>query len=831
MIDGTFLNFDFSPMPYFAQVILPVAVRSTFTYRVPDALWGAVVPGIRVVAPLGKGEKLYTGVVASVWEEEDEEDKGFKMKEIESVQDESPVITSQQLELYRWIAFYYCCSEGEVLNASLPSGLKPESGIRILPGAESPPDDALRTIDFLFFETLLSAGELSLSKVRDALGLKNPLPRLRKWEAMGWLRFSHTFEAIYKPKTRMVVEIADAYRNEAGLSHLLSEQAAHPKREAVLMHVISAWYNGEAMTPKALREKAGVSDSVINTLVKQGALSFRQELIDRTAGMEFKSKGEGEVLTELQESSLSTIRDSFAQHPPKPVLLHGITGSGKTRVYQELIHEVLEQEQQVLYILPEIALTRQVIDRMKTAFGERVGVYHSRFNEQERVEIWNKILDGSFQMIIGVRSSILLPFENLGLIIVDEEHDQGLRQHERPPYYHARNVALWYAHHFGVPLILGSATPSIETYYRALQGKYTLIEMLTRIHQTLPPKIEVVDMQMQAKFRLSTGIFSDVVLEGLQACLQKGNQAIVLRNRRGYAPVLICQDCGHIQQCANCDISLTYHKSSGEMRCHYCGFSHPIHHRCESCASLHVKLQGAGTERVEEDLQALFPLARMLRMDQDTTRRKKASDGIIDQMEKHAVDFLVGTQMVSKGLDFEKVILAVVMNAEQMLGFPDFRASEHAYQLLTQVAGRTGRRQEQGRVLIQSKTADHAVLHLLQKPYLDFYNWEISVREQALYPPFTRLIRLEMRHANEPLVYAAAEALKQELQVHFEHAILGPEPALISRIRNEYILQFLLKLYPTADTVKVRKFLIDSLERFYQRAEAKGIRVKIEIDP
>jgi primosomal protein N' (replication factor Y) (superfamily II helicase) len=827
----TFVNFGLSPMPYFAQVILPVAVRSTFTYRVPDALWGSVVPGVRVVAPLGKGGKLYTGVVASAWEEADEEDRGFVLRDIEAVQDESPVISSQQLELYRWIAFYYCCTEGEVLNASLPSGLKPESGIRILPGAESPPDEALRNIDYLFFETLIASGELSINRVRDVLGLKNPLPRLRKWEAQGWLRFSHTFEEIYKPKTKMVVEIAEAFRNDAGLSHLLSEQSAHPKREAVLMHVISAWYNGETFTAKELRDKAGVSDSVINTLVKQGALSFRQVLIDRTAGMEFKSKGEGEILTELQESALSEIRDAFGQSRPQPVLLHGITGSGKTRVYQELIHEVLEQEQQVLYILPEIALTRQVIDRMKTAFGERVGVYHSRFNEQERVEIWNKILDGTYQMIIGVRSSILLPFENLGLIIVDEEHDQGLRQHERPPYYHARNVALWYAHHFSVPLILGSATPSLESYYRAQQGKYKLVEMLTRIHQTLPPKIEVIDMQMQAKFRLSTGIFSDVVLEGLRDCLLHGHQAIILRNRRGYAPVLICQDCGHIQQCANCDISLTYHKSSGEMRCHYCGFSHPIHHRCESCGSLNVKLQGAGTERVEEDLQELFPTARMLRMDQDTTRRKKASDGIIDQMEKHAVDFLVGTQMVSKGLDFEKVTLAVVMNAEQMLGFPDFRASEHAYQLLTQVAGRTGRRQQQGRVLIQSKTSDHPVLHLLQKPYTDFYDWEIHVREQALYPPFTRLIRLEMRHANEPLVYAAAEALRIELQLHFDKAILGPEPALIGRIRNEYILQFLIKIHPATDTVRVRKLLMEALEQFYKQEKAKGIRVKIEIDP
>lgn len=817
-------------MSLFAEVILPVPVKSNFTYRIPDHLKSQISVGVRVVAPLGKS-KLYTGAVTRIFEQEENPDSNIHFRNIEAIQDESPVLTEQQLEMFRWIAFYYCCTEGEVLNASLPSGLKPESVIKILPGEEHPDESSLNSSEYSLYSRLLEQGELSIPQCGDILGLRNPIPRMRKWEEKGWIRFRNSFIETYSRKTRTIVELAPEYRSNEALEVILNDFVKHPKREAALLLVISAWYAGKKITPAELKKNALVSDSIINTLVRQGYLIYGQEQVDRTAGQTFNSRGENEVLTLLQKQALESIQHSFSEDPLKPVLLQGITGSGKTRIYQELIRETLEKEKQVLYLLPEIGLTRQIIDRMKTEFGERVGVYHSRFNEQERVEIWNKVLDGTFEVVIGVRSAIMLPFRDLGLIVIDEEQDPSFRQHERPPFYHARNVALWYARHFSIPIISGSATPCMETRFHAEMGRYFRVVLNQRAQEAIPPEIIPVDMKFQERQGISQGIFSDILLHEIKNTLEKGEQVILLQNRRGFAPILICKNCGDISKCINCDISLTYHKKSHELKCHYCGYSHPLENRCDACGSLNVQLQGIGTERVEEDLVQLFPGIRILRMDQDTTRKKNAADTIIAQMEQGKVDILVGTQMVSKGLDFEKVSLVGVIQADPMLSFPDFRATEHAFHLLMQVAGRAGRRLNQGKVIIQTRKPDHLIFSFLQSGFESFYEWEKENRHSAMYPPFCRLIRLEIRHKNENLLNQAASALLKELSLSFGKSLLGPEPPLVARIRNEYRLQFLLKVKPNADAQMVRKLLMQHLENFYKLDQVKSIRVRIEVDP
>jgi primosomal protein N' (replication factor Y) len=819
-------------MPWLAEVILPIPVKSVYTYLIPDEWMERVDVGYRVTAPLGVN-KLLTGVIARMYEAEIEYfPENFKPKTIEAVPDAGPVLLENQLELIRWIAFYYCCSEGEVLNLCIPASLKPESLLHILPGENLPPDGVLQKLTHqAFFHQLVASGKLTLPHATKILNIKYPHPRLQAWKEQGWITYDREMQVAYRPRMRTTVEIAPEFRDKEALELILKELEKTPKRELVFIQIVSAWFAGKKLTPSEIKKITGVSESVLKTLERQGYIVFTEEQIDRTAGLEFNERGVGERLTEEQTRALAEIRNSFQENPQKPVLIQGITGSGKTRVYQELIREVVEQEKQVLYLIPEIALTRQIIDRMKSEFGEKVGVYHSRFNDQERVEIWNKVLEGHFQIVIGVRSSVFLPFRDLGLIVVDEEQDQSFRQHERPPFYHARNVALWYARHFKIPIVMGSATPSMESRYNAEMGRFFLVKMKERAQNAIPPAIFKVDMHQQEKNGLSRGIFSDVLIHELENCLQKGEQAILLQNRRGFATVQICKACGTMTRCINCDISLSWHKHSHEMKCHYCGYNQDLSHRCEACGSMQMALQGYGTERVEEELGEIFPHATIVRMDQDSTRRKNASDQIIERMEQGSIDILVGTQMVSKGLDFEKVSLVGIINADQTLGFPDFRATEQAYQLFTQVAGRAGRRSHQGRVVIQTRKSSHVVFELLESDFDAFYEWEKINRQSAHYPPFTRLIRLEIRHAREDAVTIAGDQLGEELSKNFGKSVLGPEAPLIPRIRNENRLQFLIKINPTTDAVKVRKTLLLSIENFDKTPASKGVKIRIEVDP
>ncbi|MEL6676570.1 MAG: primosomal protein N', partial [Bacteroidota bacterium] len=537
------------------------------------------------------------------------------------------------------------------------------------------------------------------------------------------------------------------------------------------------------------------------------------------------------TLNQDQERALAEIKQYFGKTPLKPVLLHGVTGSGKTHVYLELIKEQLAQGKQVLYLLPEITLTKQIIDRVKSELGEKVGVYHSRFNDRERVEIWQKVRKGDYDVVIGVRSAIFLPFQKLGLIVVDEEHDQSFKQHEPAPRYNARDVAIYYGFKEKCPVILGSATPAFETYENARQGKHHLVTLEKRAISTQMPQIELVDMRIQRKKKLLQGPFSQVLETAIGEALERGEQVILFQNRRGYAPYLICENCGHVPQCINCDISLTYHKERNHLRCHYCGHTEFNTQKCDNCGHFALRRAGLGTERILEAVAETFPDYTAARMDLDTTRTKMGYQNLINRFESGQIDILVGTQMVSKGLDFENVTLVGVIAADNLLSFPDFRAFEYAYQLLTQVSGRAGRRSKTGRVIIQSYMPDNVVLNAIERPYLDFYKIELPGRQHAGYPPYSRLIRIEIRHPKREFIEPESLRLHRLLKPYFGENLLGPDYALIPRLRNQYRMQFLIKLGKNVSPERIRDILFAQREKYYQEAPVKNLRIIIDVDP
>jgi primosomal protein N' (replication factor Y) len=606
----------------------------------------------------------------------------------------------------------------------------------------------------------------------------------------------------------------------------------NPKQEEALMLIIDAHRQGKMISEKEIIEKLEISNSVIKSLLEKQLIEILQVPIDRISDFNYRQVIQNFVPTADQQQAINTINDIIDKNAAAVILLHGITGSGKTWVYIEIMRQIIAQDKQILYLLPEIGLTTQIIDRLKSVFGDTVGVYHSRFSSAERVEIWQKILLGHYRIIIGVRSAILLPFEELGLIIVDEEHDHSFKQQDPAPRYHARDVAVWYGHTFSIPVILGSATPSIESYENAISGKYNLVEMKTRaIINAKLPEIHTVDMRTQIKHKLSYGLFSDILIEELTQTLARKEQAILFRNRRGYAPYLVCENCGHIPQCEYCDIRLTYHKKEHYLRCHYCGYTDSLTDKCANCDNYSMKREGIGTERIEEQLQSLFPQARIQRMDQDTTRGKSGHRNIIEQLERYQIDFLVGTQMVTKGLDFENVTLVAVLDADQLIFFPDFRAHETAYQILVQFSGRAGRSNKQGKVLIQTRNPEHPVITLLVEPFSAFYENELAYRMLPNYPPYSRLIRLEFQHKDQLFVEREAQKIGKALQNEYNNWVIGPEFADVARVKNYYRMFILIKVNKKYAVTKVKKGVENILDAYRKTADDKTLKIIIDVDP
>ncbi len=819
-------------MAAIAEIILPLAIKSNYHYLIRDDQLSQAAVGKRVLVNFGK-KKIYTGVIRAIPESPPAGIPLEKLKYIEEILDDEPVLHPIQLELFQWIAFYYMCTEGEVFKAALPAGLKPESALKV-EMREDLSWEGLNLDDkeYLLMEALSIQPVLSFGEIVSIWDILNPMPRLKIMEARGFIRMRQEVEEKYKPKFETFLRLSDACMEDDALKAAFDALSARAvSQENLLMRIAAAYYQNQVLPRAALLKELNIGPQVAKELVNKGFIVEEQVQIDRLALYGYKQKPTDIVLNPEQQAALERIRSHIADTPRKPVLLHGITGSGKTHIYIELIEEVLRQGKQVLYLLPEITLTKQIIDRVKSALGEQVGIYHSRFNDHERVEIWQKVVRREYEVVIGVRSAIFLPFTDLGMIIVDEEHDHSFKQNEPAPRYHARDLAVYYSHLADFPVILGSATPSFETYENAQQGKYHFIELHKRAVEAELPQIQVVDMRVQRKKKLLKGIFSDVLLRELEATLARKEQAILFQNRRGYAPYLICETCGHVPECINCDISLTFHKEKNHLRCHYCGHTDFNLQACSHCGNFSMRRAGIGTEKIEEEVRELFPHHTIQRMDLDTTRSKLGYQQIINQFENGQIDVLVGTQMVSKGLDFENVTLVGVINADGLLTFPDFRAYEHAFQLLTQVSGRAGRSTKKGKVLIQTMMPENVVLQSLTQPYGNFFHQEIHQRRQLGYPPSSRLIRIELHHKESRFVEQESLRFYNLLKPYFGVNLLGPDYALVARVRNVYRMQLLIKLSRKLAAQDVRQFIQEKVKQYYEMAPVKTLRILIDVDP
>lgn len=816
---------------HIAEVILPLPLKSNFYYRIPENLQYQVESGKRVLVSFGR-KKIYTGLIKEILPlDEDQFDKN-KLKFLEEVLDDLPLFHSQHIRLFEWISFYYCCTMGEVFKASLPAGLKPESSLRIemTEGIEWE-DWELEEKEYLLMEALSIQPVLNFKEVCGIWGIVSPTQRLKTMAGRGLIRLYQQVEDKYKPKFKTYIKLAKAYATEEKMSAALDGLSRAPAQENILMKVIQAYFQKITLPKTETLKELGVGSATLKSLVEKGILEEEEVQVDRMELYGYHSKPQEITFNESQQMAVDQMDQYIKAENPKPILLHGITGSGKTHIYIHFMKKILAEGKQVLYLLPEITLTKQIIDRVQHELGYAVGIYHSRFNENERVEIFQKVQKGEYQVVIGVRSAMFLPFPNLGLIVVDEEHDHSFKQEDPAPRYNARDVSIYYGFQEKIPVILGSATPSFETYFNAHKEKYHLVELHQRAIKAKLPQVDIVDLRMQKKKGQVNGIFSRQLEEAIKERLERNEQIILFQNRRGYSPYLLCETCGHVPHCINCDISLTLHKEKNHLRCHYCGYTHYQTQKCENCNHYTMRWVGIGTEKIAEAVQELFPEAVVDRMDLDTTRGKFSFQQIIQRFESKEVDILVGTQMVSKGLDFENVTLVGVMLADHLLSFPDFRAYEKAYQLLTQVSGRAGRSEKEGRVIIQSYTPDNPVLQSIQTPFKAFMRKELPGRNQLSYPPFTRLIRIEIRHKKQSFIEVESRRLDKFLRPIFRSSLLGPDYALVSRLRNTYRMQFLIKLGKNLDPVKLREKLSEAIDRYYQDAPDKTLRIIINVDP
>lgn len=817
-------------MNLIAQVILPLPVKSEFDYLATSDQAPLLKPGMRVLVSFGK-KKIYTGLVKSLRTILPTE-RIEVFKPIEDILDAEPLLQEHHLRLFEWMAKYYCCTEGEVFRAALPLGLKPESStnIHMTPGINWEIMD-LDDKEWLLMEALSIQQTLSFKEASDIWGIINPNPRIKTMEGRGLIQTFSEVKDTYKIKTKAFLKLEKSFQSEEKLQEAFGKVSRSANQENLLMEVVSAYYKDQSVSKKETLKRLEIGSQVAKALIDKGIIVQEDIPVDRIEFEGYHPRLAEVTFNDEQVRALKEIRTAFESTPRKPVLIEGVTGSGKTHLYIDLIKETLAQGKQILYLLPEITLTKQIVERIRTAFGGKAGIYHSRFNDQERVEIWHRVRKREFEIVVGVRSSVFLPFQDLGLIIVDEEHDQSFKQQEPSPRYNARDTAVYYAHLLKIPVLLGSATPALESYANAETGKYHLVELHTRAVAKHLPTLEIVDMRVQKKKKLLNGIFSNVLEQEIRDALARKEQIILFQNRRGYAPFLVCESCGNVPQCINCDISLTYHKAKDHLRCHYCGYTTFQTQACDVCGNFALNQGGVGTEKIAENVSELFPDHRVERMDLDTTRTKFGYQQIIQQFELGQIDILVGTQMVSKGLDFENVTLVGVISADQILGFPDFRAYEQGYQLLTQVSGRSGRSTKPGKVVIQTHMPDNPILKLLGGSYKTFYQQQLTDRQAHAYPPYSRLIRIEIRHPDRRFIEAEAARLQGFLVPHFGENLLGPDYALVARVRNQYRMQYLIKISKKTPVDRLRAVINQSIRSYYEVAPQKTLRVVVNVDP
>nr|WP_315152124.1 primosomal protein N' [uncultured Flavobacterium sp.] len=813
---------------YFVEVILPLSLAKTFTYSVSETEFQFIKKGMRVTVPFGKN-KIYTALVIEI---HNNVPTLYEAKEIHQILDTAPVVTEFQINHWFWIADYYMCAIGDVYRNAMPSALLLESETMITRKNDLFVDESLLSDDeYLIYEALQQQSSLKIQDIISILNKKNIFPVIQKLIDKNILVLQEELQETYKPKLVRYVRLHPKYDSDQGLKDLLEIlKSANKQKEIVLNYFQLSASEKKPITVKKLVETAQSSPAIVKALVEKEILEeyFLQE--DR---INFAGKGrEDELqLSPDQQKAFESIKESFEQK--SVCLLHGITSSGKTEIYIKLIEEYLVTGKQVLYLLPEIVLTAQLVSRIRAHFGNKVAVFHSKYSNNERVEVWNQVLLNAekAQIIIGARSALFLPFYDLGFIIIDEEHEQTFKQSDPAPRFHARDSAIVLANAHKAKVLLGSATPSIETYYNAKSDKFGFVEISKRFGNATLPEVLLVDLKDKYFRKKMNGHFSDVLIEEITTSLSLGEQVILFQNRRGYSPIIECITCGHVPHCQSCDVSLTYHKHKNQLRCHYCGYSiaNPTH--CHSCHSVDLTTKGLGTEQIEQELITIFPNAKIGRMDQDTTRGKFGFEKIIDSFKNREIDILVGTQMLAKGLDFDNVNLVGIMNADTMLYHPDFRAFERSFQMMTQVAGRSGRSDKKGKVIIQTYNPNHnTIQQVTHSNYIGMYNEQLYDRQIYKYPPYFRIIKLTLKQRDFDKLKEGAMWLYQVLSQNLAMPVLGPEEPAISRIRNEYIRTIIIKIPQNTSIIGTKKTIQKILNSFEAVSQYRSIKVTVNVD-
>lgn len=814
-------------MLYFIEVVLPLAVSKTFTYQVSEAEFHYIQIGMRVAVPFGK-TKIFTALVL---DKTNTPPQLYEAKEIHQILDEKPVVNSYQIEHWKWISSYYMCSLGEVFRSALPSGYILESETIISAKENTEIDsNALKDDEYLILEALKSQSSITVQEVIKILGMKTVFPIINRLLAKGALVLQEEISEQYKPKLVRYIRLQEEFLQQERLAELLEMLSKAKKQRELVLHYFQLQAREKApISVKKLIETSGSSAAIVKSLVDKTIFEEYYIVQDRVT---FDKDDDSQfTLSEAQQVAFESIQENFKSFDVN--LLHGVTASGKTEIYIKLLEQYIKEGKQVLFLLPEIALTTQLVQRLTAYFGNEVAVFHSKYTNNERIEVWNQVLENSpkAKVVIGVRSALFLPFSNLGCIIVDEEHEQTFKQHDPAPRYHARDAAIVLAKQHGAKVVLGSATPSLETYYNVQTNKYGLTELKVRYGNVVLPEIKLVDLKDKYFRKKMSGHFSDELLEEITETLSKGEQVILFQNRRGFSPYVECMTCGHVPHCPSCDVSLTYYKFKNQLRCHYCGHSiaNPTH--CHCCQSVDLTTKGFGTEQIEMELKTLFPEKNIGRMDQDTTRGKFGFEKIIDSFKNREIDVLVGTQMLAKGLDFDNVTLVGILNADNLLNQPNFRAYERAYQMMMQVSGRAGRSEKKGKVVIQTYNPYHnTIQQVLGNDYMGMYKEQIYERQNFKYPPFFRLVKFTLKHRDFDKLKEGSMWLYNVLSQNLDMPVLGPEEPAINRIRNEYIHTIMVKIPVQKHLGNTKKNIERVLMSFEAISQYRSIKTKVDVD-
>ncbi len=821
----------------YVDVILPLALPQAYTYAVPIDIVDFVKLGQRVIVQFGKN-RYYSAIVKNIHHNKPVVDA----KLIEGIADELPIVTETQLTFWRWMSEYYMCTEGEVMNAALPSGLKISSETKIKYNESYDGDfESLSEDEFLIVQALRAQTELKVPQVQDLLKKKNVYPLLKTLFNLGIAISSEELIEKFKPKTETYVKLNPTYEDEERLKELFDELGRAHKQVELLLAFTQLGKKTKYIRKSELLLLAKVEASVLKRLVDRKVFEEFKMEISRLGNLQSTevadtalSADQQRALTEINQ--FLNLDNGSSPHTGRPggvVLLHGVTGSGKTNIYIEKIKEMVAQGKQVIYILPEIALTAQIINRVRKVFGKIVGIYHSKFNQNERVEIWNKVLQNEYKIVIGARSAVFLPYQDLGLVIVDEEHDSALKQFNPSPRYNARDASIVLAGYFNAKVLLGTATPSIETNYNCEKGKYGLVKLTTRYSGVEMPRLELANTREFTKRKQMNGNFTKLLIDEVNVALHNKEQVILFINRRGFANYQVCRTCNYTYKCKNCDVSLTYHKFSNQLVCHYCGYFEKVFQKCKNCGAIDLDIVGMGTEKIEDEIAELFPAAKVGRLDYDSTRTKHGHSAVISQFENRELDILVGTQMVTKGLDFDHVSLVGIINADQLLHYPDFRANERGFQLITQVSGRAGRKNKAGKVIVQTAEPMHPIIQESSRSdYKGMYKRELIERRQFGFPPYLRIIQITLQHKTIQGVAQGALYLVNEFRKHRVGLVLGPATPFISKVNNNYIREALIKCNPNnKEITQVKQALQKVIDTMKTIPELKSVTVIVNVDP